>query len=202
MHFDNPVVIWWMDELLDDFYPDNRQPPIQLVRWVFDMILVAVGFSPLAVGYIFGFVSWAITAIIAFPLFITVVGMMLVSEAIALFLANVYRIITRWTSRIWRRILGVPRGNFTADQLPTINTPLVNATPKQSPVSSLNPTTFIETKNDERGFALHSNPVTTMKYIPSGPAPVFPSPCAEIRGRSREIDPHVIVFSPPPPPYS
>ncbi|TGO55824.1 hypothetical protein BCON_0086g00270 [Botryotinia convoluta] len=193
----NPLDIW--GEILNYFGPIDHQPRSQLVRCIFDKILLVVGLSPLAVGCIVSCAFCAITAIAAFPLFIAAVGMMLVSDAIALSLVNAYRTIKRWISRAWCRILG-NRKNLTTDQLPTTNTPLVDPPPKQSPVSSLASSIFIETKNDERKFALHSNPVTTMKYIPSDPAPVFPSPCAEIRGRSRERDSQVMVF--PPPPYS
>ncbi|KAF7926772.1 uncharacterized protein EAE97_010281 [Botrytis byssoidea] len=186
-------------EMLDYFYATDRKPRIQLVHCVFDKILLVIGSSPLAVGCILGFVFWTITAIAAFPLFLAVAGMMRVSDAIALSLENVYHIIKRWTSRIWRRILGNRKG-LTTDLLPTTNTPVVNHIPKQSQVSSLASSISTETKNDERNFALHSNPVITTNYIPSGPVPIFPSPCAEIRGRSRETDSHVTVF--PPPPYS
>ncbi|TGO22972.1 hypothetical protein BPAE_0148g00020 [Botrytis paeoniae] len=181
------------------FGPADYQPRSQLVRCIFDNLLLVIGLSPLAVGFIVGCTFFAITSIAAFPLFIAVVGMMLVSDAIAISLENVYRAIKRWTSRTWCRILG-NRKVLATDQLPTTSPPLVNPTPKQSPVSSLASNIFISTTSDERKFALHSNPVTTMAYISSDPAPVFPAPCAEIRGRSRDIDSQVTVF--PPPPYS
>ncbi|KAF7894067.1 hypothetical protein EAF00_007581 [Botryotinia globosa] len=180
------------DVMLGHFDFSFDRPRNQLVHCIFDK-----GF--LAVGFIFGCVFLAIIDLVVFPLFLAVVGMMRVSDTIALSLENVYRIIKRWTSRIWRRILGNRKG-LKANQLPTANTPLVNHTPKQSQVSSLASSIFTETKNDERNFALHSNPVKTMNYIPSGLVPVFPSPCAEIRGRSRETDSPVTIF--PPPPYS
>ncbi|TGO41528.1 hypothetical protein BHYA_0020g00250 [Botrytis hyacinthi] len=196
----NLLDIW--DDTLGHFEPADHQPRSQLVRCVFDNILMVIGSSPLVVGFIVGFAFWAITAIVAFPLFIAAVGVMLVLDVIALSLENVYHTIKRWTSRMWCRILG-NRENLTADQTPATNTPQTKFTTKESPVYSLTPTIFIDTKNDERNFALHSNPVTTMKYIPPGPAPVFPSPCAEIRGRSRETDSQVKVSPPPPPtPYS
>ncbi|TGO91880.1 hypothetical protein BPOR_0016g00270 [Botrytis porri] len=179
----------WMETLVY-FDPIDRQPQNKLVR-----------LSPLAVGFIVGWVFWAITAIVVFPLFIAAVGMMLVSDAIAVSLENFYRAIKRWILRIWCRIFG-NRKNSTKYQLPTTNTPQTNVATKESPLSSLAPSVFIDTKNDEREFALHSNPVTTMKYTPSNSTPVFPSPCAEIGGRSRERNSQATVFPSPPPPYS
>ncbi|KAF5868039.1 uncharacterized protein Bfra_007234 [Botrytis fragariae] len=193
----NMLDIW--EEILGYFGPADHQPRSQLVRCVFDKVLLVVGLSPLAVGFIVGCTFFAITAIAAFPLFIAAVGMMLVSDSVAVSLENVYRTIKRWTSRMWCGILG-NRKDLTTDQLPTTNTPQTKFSTKQSPVSSLASNIFIDTMNDERKFALHSNPVTTMKYILSDPAPVFPSPCAEIKGRSKERNSQVTAL--PPPPYN
>lgn len=92
MRSHHPLDMW--EALLDYFYTTDRKPRIQLVHCVFDNILVAIGLSPFAMGCFFGYTFFAITTIVAFPLFIAAVGMMLASDAIALVLVNVYRITT------------------------------------------------------------------------------------------------------------
>ncbi|KAF7955979.1 hypothetical protein EAE96_004900 [Botrytis aclada] len=178
-----PVNIWW--DILDHLEPTYHQPRSQLVRCIFDKILLVVALSLLAVGC----ALFAITSIAALPLYIGTVGIMLVSDAIAFSLENAYRTIKRWTSRMWCRILG-SRKKLTTNQLPTTNTPVANLTPtsKDSPVSLLASSISVGTTIDEKKFALHSNPATTIKYVPSYPSPVFPFPCAEIRGRSSQRD--------------
>ncbi|KAM3153720.1 hypothetical protein ABEW05_005826 [Botrytis cinerea] len=179
----NPMDI--LGEIMVYFEATENKPQNQLVRMVFDKVLFLAAYGPLAVGCLVGWVLFAITFIAVVPLFIAALGITFVSDAIAISLANVNRTIKHWTSKMWCKISDNSK-NPTTYQLPTTNTPLVSLTPKHSSVSSLASNGFIEKTSGERKSALHGNPTTTITYILSDPAPVFPSPCAEIRCHSRE----------------
>lgn len=69
----------------------ENKPQNQLVRMVFDKALFLAAYVPLTVGCLVDWVLFATTFIAVVPLFVAALGIAFVSDAIAIYLANVYQ---------------------------------------------------------------------------------------------------------------